>query len=141
MRLLRAERRKVMLPLPGGEVLIGLLDVRFSVNGTEVTVSLALPAEWDTWDRPTKIAWAKQEVASRTAENRYRSADELVFPDPSVQDKAISDFQDLPGWSTWDAQQVEGYVRANAKDVDSMVDILVRMGQALVHMRDAVIER
>jgi hypothetical protein len=117
------------------------LSIRFTANGIEASITLQLPSEWDTWDRATKIAWGRQQLAAHLAQYNYATAGEIIYPDTAAPEQAASDFGNLPGWATWTAAEATAWIDANVVDLASAKTTLEAMAKAIVYLRDMVLER
>lgn len=91
--------------------------------------------------RSEKIAWAKSTLSSHLTTNTYLGIGEHVYPDEDVQTQAVIDFENLPGWATWTAAEAAAWIDANVSDLASARSPLAKMAQAIVYLRDIVIER
>lgn len=115
------------------------LVVAFTSGGILGRLTLALPAEWDTWDRAQKVAWGKQQIVDHLAHYTYATPGEVIYPDTDAPEQAADDFEALPGWATWTGQEAADWIDANVVDLASAKTALTRMAQAIVYLRDVVI--
>jgi hypothetical protein len=138
MRLIRIEKRTDTLE--GGMQLTRLV-VDFITEGVPARLALDLPVGWDSWTRPQRVTWARQQVAGHLLGNRYVSGGEVIFPDMIAPEAAKGDFENLPGWATFTAAEAEAWIETNVTSLATAKTALKAMSKAIVYLRDVVIER
>ncbi len=148
MRLLQARRLK--LYGNDGRLLRIAVVVEFSAAGVTGRVELEPPGNWEQLTRPQKIAWVKQQVTDHLAGYVYEEPDEVIFPDKATRDQAADDFEALPGWATWTAEEAEAFIHDsvfNGNDlttvqaqIDALPANIAGMRAGLKNAADAIIQ-
>lgn len=126
--------------LRDGEV-ISMIAVTFDCGGSFGALSLELPEEWSGWNRSEKVAWGKQQVQHHLESHDYSIPHGLVFPDKSAITTAKNEFQDLPGWAMWTDAEAAAWIEQNVNSLAEAKQVLKKMAQAVIYLRDIVIER
>lgn len=117
------------------------LVLKFEHQGIRTQLLLALPGNWYNLTRAQKLAWAKQQVADHLVGNVYLESHTVIYPDKTAQEQAATDFEAMPGWATWTAQEVAAWVDANVTNVATARTAIRALAQAIVYLRDRVIEK
>jgi hypothetical protein len=115
--------------------------VEFSSGGVVSTIQQPFPAGWADMSRAEKIAWGKGQIEDHLAGSIYVLPEQVYFPDYSIPEHAKDDFDALPGWATWTGQEAADWIDENVIDLPSARLALTRMAQAIIYLRDVVIER
>lgn len=55
------------------------------------------------------------------------------------QDQGKTDFENLPGWATWTAQEASNWIETNVVDLPTAKTTMQAMAKAIVYLRDIVI--
>ncbi|NIV33097.1 MAG: hypothetical protein GWN58_27710 [Anaerolineae bacterium] len=131
MRLLRAE----VVQDEGGKA----LALWLSVNGVVERIGLDLPLDWDTMDRPARIAWAKAQAQAHATGRIFEGAP--LFPDMAAADGAKDDFEGMSGWATWTPAEAAAWIDTHVTDLPTAKQVLTKLATAVIHLRDIVIER
>ena len=71
--------------------------------------------------------------------NTIRVVDNVTAED-LPEDAGRVDFQGLPGWATWTAQEAEDWIEANVVDLASAKVALQAMARAIVFLRNVTID-
>ncbi len=105
-------------------------------------MSAQLPENWEVMSRSDKISWGKDYLANHLAQETYQSAEEeLVYPDEDIQEISKDDFENLPGWASWTAEEASDWIDANVTDLAAAKIVLQTMAKAIIYLRDVSIEQ
>lgn len=117
------------------------VGIQFSVGGVDAYLSRDLPDGWADMGRGDKVAWVKGQVQTYMSNRILEPRDEDVYPDPAAIDDAKDGFEDLPGWSTWTPAEALAWVDENVTDLATAKMVLGKLTQAVLYLRDIVIEK
>lgn len=115
-----------------------ILLVDFTESGTSGRLPLEKPGSWDTLTRAQKIAWLKAQCTAALPNGLYNDDGDVIYPDQATQESNNTDFENLPGWSTWTATQAESWIDTNVTDLASAKTALKAMAKAIVYLRNYV---
>jgi hypothetical protein len=117
------------------------LQVVVDDNGTQHEIGVPLPDGWDAWTRTEKVQWVRDWITDHAQTHTYVTGTDVIFPDVDVKEQALSEFENLPGFATWTAQEASDWIESNVVDLDTAKTALSRTARALVYLRDIVIQR
>lgn len=117
------------------------LQIVLDDDGVQNEVSTSLPVGWDGWTRSEKVQWIKNWLVNHSQTHRYLSGADIVFPDATIKNIALGDFDNLPGFATWTTQEAVDWIDTNVNDLDTAKVALARIVQAIVYLRDIVIRK
>ena len=137
MRLVQARVADVLIDDNMEKMLYVVIDD----NGVQHEISVALPDRWGDWTRIEKVQWVRAWITEHAQTHRYIPGADVIFPDVALKDLALANFENLPGFATWTAQEANAWIEGNVIDLDTAKVALSRMAQALVYLRDIVIWR
>lgn len=119
----------------------GVLGLHFSVGGAEGRLAFELPEEWAAWTRAEKVAWAKAQVHEHLQTTTYATRGVMIYPDGAIPEEAKDNFEALPGWATWTADEAVQWIEDNVVDLASAKRALKAVARAIVYLRNITVER
>jgi len=63
-----------------------------------------------------------------------------VVSEPLPADDGRSEFQSLPGWASWTANEAEQWITANVTDLASAKTALKAMAKAIIYLRNVAVD-
>lgn len=135
MRLIKAQVVDILID----DAMEKRLQIVIDDEGARHEISISLPDGWTAWTRAEKVQWVRGWIADHAQTHKYIVGADVIFPDAAVKDRALSDFENLPGFATWTAQEAEAWIESGVVDLNSTKIALSRLSQALVYLRDIVI--
>lgn len=119
-----------------------------ATNGDEVVTSKVNSSKLSTiQDAIEWIVSQRQKTLSESEIQRrvtftYHVDDGQVIVDsidnvqPLPKDQGKTDFENLPNWATWTAQQAVDWIDTNVVDLDSAKIVLQQMARAIIALRN-----
>lgn len=85
--------------------------------------------------------WAEALLADHLTNNTYSEPYIVLWPDRTKVSASKDFFDQLPGWASWTGAEAAAWIDANVSNLDSARSALAKMAQAIVYLRDIVVER
>lgn len=137
MRLINAKVTSVFID--GG--IEQTLQIVLDDDGIQNEIGISLPVGWDGWTRSERVQWTKNWLIVHSQTHHYLSGADIIFPDATIKNVALGDFDNLPGFATWTTQEAANWIGTNVNDLATAKIALVRIVQAIVYLRDIVIRK
>lgn len=114
--------------------------LEFRSEGIAGGIIRPLPEGWQALSRSEKIAWAQEQVNAYLLTRILVAEAEIVYPDPAAVDVAKEGFEAMPGWASWTPAEAAAWIDANVTDLATAKQALGRLAEAVIYLRDIVIE-